>query len=583
VANLKKPQNLSDLHRRLEKVYSGFHQDVKTARSIYRKEFKNLPKLPAGVAIHRPSTGRNLADNLADQIRTDNPLVAFQERSTTHKHLQHKDLMQKWGQYIVDHLNEHTLIDPMEQVKKDLLVDAAACVKYTVNNDLLPKTPKRSDFKSNKAYEDALKEWNLADANTWAWDTRPIDILQVFPAPGRNSNPPFFLEVRKRFAYEVEQDYDGGEDEVGNKRPMWKDTGSDLMRSVTVLEYWDKDHYMMEIEGTTIYDKPNPYGVVPYAWSYNGLGRLDVSGDPRYYGESIFLPILGELEAEVRIKTAQDAQWQFHVFPRLITTLSPAAARSQFMKGPGAIIQIADMTQAPKWLEVQAPNPQMAGFLMEVKGTIAQRFPPQLTQRSPGVDAGIHQALLLGQALKPLLPIKQALNRIATKMLNGMAQQMIALEMKTNVFSTKRDSEKESTVSWRDFTHLNFEVKYEATDPAEDQRKLLTGLALLRVPGLLSRRTFRSTFAEQLKLSNDDEEKWVAVERTLDILASQGLLVEDAMHEVQERVAEEQAGAASAQAGEQIKGSRERGLEDAGAGPQEERPESGRGFDSAGV
>ena len=253
------------------------------------------------------------------------------------------------------------------------------------------------------------------------------------------------------------------------------------------------------------------------------------------------------------------------------------------MKGPGAIIQVSDMGQRPQWLEVQPPNAQMAHFLQEVKSTIAQRFPPSLTQNTPGVDAAVHQAMLLGQALKPLLPIKQALNKLATTMVNGMAQQMIAFELKTNVFSTTAKTDKEKTVSWRDVTHVNFEVKYEASDPAEDQRKLLTGLALLRVPGILSRRSFRETFAQQLKLSNDDEEKRVIVERTLDILSMQGLLVPDALHEEQAQAAE--AGAAGTQGvvNEQIAAARERGLEGQGAPPQENRPETDAGRDAAGV
>ena len=259
---MKKPQNLTEIKIRLEKVYSLFQQNVNTARGIYRKDFKNLPKLPQGVAIHRPSTGRNLADNLSDQIRTDNPLVIFHARGATQKHLKHKDDMEAWGQYIVDHIHEHTLIDPMEQAKKDLLVDSAACIKYTIANDLLPEPPKRADFDSKKAFEAALKEWQISDANTWAWDARPIDVLQVYPAPGRNTNPPFFVEVRKRYAYEVAMDYDGVEG-----RASWRDDGSDPLRLVEVIEYWDADHYIMEVEGKPVYDKANPYGVVPYAWA----------------------------------------------------------------------------------------------------------------------------------------------------------------------------------------------------------------------------------------------------------------------------------------------------------------------------
>ena len=201
MAKMKKPKDLHQLKVRLEAIYSDFRKDVETSRGIYRKEFKNLPRLPQGVAIHKSSTGRNLADNLADQILTNNPLVTFAARGSTQVQLKHKDQMEQWGQFIMERVSRETLIGPVEQVKTDLVVDGAACVKFTVNTELMPEVPKRADFDSDKKYKEGLKEWEVKDSNTWAWDVRPIDVLQVLPAPGRNSHPPFVLEVRHRFAY----------------------------------------------------------------------------------------------------------------------------------------------------------------------------------------------------------------------------------------------------------------------------------------------------------------------------------------------------------------------------------------------
>ena len=112
----------------------------------------------------------------------------------------------------------------------------------------------------------------------------------------------------------------------------------------------------------------------------------------------------------------------------------------------------------------------------------------------------------------------------------------------------------------------------------------MTGLALLRVPGLLSRRSFRETFAAALKLSNDEEEKRVIIERTLDLLSQQGLLIQDVMQEENELTTQSQAqgmigGLTAAMTG----GARERGLEEAGAPPQGNRPEVNEGFRAGGV
>lgn len=562
--HLAKPDNLTTLRNRLERIYGLTHARARRSRNIYREKY-NLVNLPEGVAVHQASTGRSLVDNLADQIRTDQPKVEFDAKGSSQKAQQHKELMQMWGSHIIKNIAIHVPVNPFDQVKRDLLIDAAACVKFTVDVERFPMAPDRADYKTAKAFAKAAKEWKEEAAHVWPFLVRPLDIMTVYPCPTTNQDPLYFLEVQRRYPEDVMGSYGVTDVDAGlyaftdPKKPR-SDAGN---RTVEWLEYWSDEHYIVEVDGERIIDKPNPYGAIPYAWEWNGLGRLDESGDPAWLGESMLEPIAGELEEEVRVKTAMGAQWQFHVFPRLITTLSAEKARGIFMKGPGGIISVTSMQDKPEWLVSPQPNETMFRYLLEIKQSIAARFPPSLMQRPSGVEAALHQALLLKQALTPLQPIKSALNKIATKVVRGLARQVASQELTMNVFGHYNKTEQTRMVGHQDFTDFNFNVSYEATDPAEDDRRLLTGLALLRVPGVLSLQTFREKFASALGISHFEEEQRIAIEQLWRMIVGSGALVAAVQDKLQEVTPEAQEGAlAAAQGAEQfVPGGREREVE----------------------
>lgn len=521
----KKPDSLKALYDALAPRYSTWHEKVKRSRDAYYRKFHNQIGLPEGVPVHESSTARNLVDNLADQLRTDEPRVVFDALGASKKAQDQRDLMVLWGQHILEGIDRESIISVWEQVKHDLIRDSAACVKFLVNMDALPEAPE-----DNKS----LKEWRTKRAATWAYEVWAVDPLQVLPAPGRRNPPAYVLERQQRLEEEVKEDYP--EYRTGEERGYKPSP----VRMVDWLEFWSEEYYICEVEGQRIIDKPNPYGFIPYAWEYNGLGRHDISGNLAFLGEPVLESIMGELEEEVRVKTAMSAQWQYHVFPRLITTLAAAVAKRMFMKGPGAIITVADMAQKPQWMEVTPPNQQMVNFLSEIKANIAARFPPGLNQREPGVEAALHQALLQGQATKPLQPIKNALNRLASTVVNGMARQAKAMYLDTSVWGRGDKAEKGRMVKAEDFTSFNFHVSFEATDAAEDDRKLLTGTAMLRIPGLLSYETFYEKFGLGLGVNYEEERVRVNTEAVIQQFIASGVLTEALVQEMQ---AQEQAAA----------------------------------------
>jgi len=225
------------------------------------------------------------------------------------------------------------------------------------------------------------------------------------------------------------------------------------------------------------------------------------------------------------------------------------------MVGAGSIIKYDPSRGKPEWLETPAPNPAMLQFLQELMGNIYKKASPVLTERPEGVDAGVHQAILLGQALKMLSPILRTLNSMGTDLLNGMAHQMNELGLSMNIRG--KQDEQDRMVSGGKFKHYNFRVEFESVDPVENDRRMLSGLALRRdradgLP-LISRHTFMDKYMKGIIENPDDEDVMVISEAVLAQLVASGALSQAAMANIGGGQEDQMAGAIE-QARGQVRG-----------------------------
>ena len=183
-----------------------------------------------------------------------------------------------------------------------------------------------------------FKEWAEDAMRKWPFVTRAIDPIAVFPAPEDRRPLSYIIEKQERTAGEIKLDY-----------PEWVDTDSknNPARRVEWLEYWDSDEYIVEVEGQNVIHKDNPYGFVPYIYEYSGMGRRHHSNDPAHLAIGVLTNIMGELEEEVRLKTAISVQTQMHVFPPILTTDDPQTVAEQFGVGPGKGHQTCNLIPHP--------------------------------------------------------------------------------------------------------------------------------------------------------------------------------------------------------------------------------------------
>ena len=519
---------LDDIISASEHYYSEAHQQMTDADNLYNQDFYLNIDLPENINVHKSSKATQIVDNLRDQIRVDEPVVVYRERSTKQKDQEHKAMMEMWGQGILAQLSQSGMLDPLGQAPHDLILRGAACIKIVVREDSLDDKPSKV---SKRAWESEM-------SHKPHFMLKPVDPLNCFPSPGNELT--YMVETQTRRVIDIRESYPHWKDPKAAK--LGRSLKDNPLREVEWVEFWTRDEYIVEVDGDRIINKPNPYGIIPYIYRYSGLGRYNADGNPKHLAVGILHSIQGELEAEIEVKTAMRAAWQYHVFPRLLTTDDPSQVAQQFQKGPGAVIKHAP-ERPPQWLDSPPPSQHMMQFLTSIDESIRRTIPSALMERQ--ADAGIHQAMLIGQALKIISPVKKALNAMGTEVLNKISHLMGWFDLPMSV-QGPREGDSSRMVHGRDFSHHQFEVTFEATDPSEDDRRMLSALAVKREPGLISRATYREKFLKGVIPNGEEEEEKIMAEAVVDQLVSSGMLVQQVMMQLQAQQQQE-ASAATAQ------------------------------------
>ena len=520
-------KQVTEIQANLERYYGRAHRQMERADKMHNQDFSGIIDVPYEIRVFLSSTAANIIDGYRNQIRTTEPTVNFYPNNHTRAAEKDAVLMKKWGYGMLERERLRGAIDPNLQCGFDLLLRGAACKKIVVDVDnMVGPAPKRA----TRAY----KDWETKATNCWPYISRAIDPLSIFPSPGDVKPLPFIIEKQKRPAGQLWEQY-----------PDWRDPkretkeGRNPARLVTWLEYWSKDEYIVEADGEVVFEKENPYGFVPYIFEWSGLGRAHSDGDPSHLAVGILTHILGELEEEVRLKTAISVQTQMHVFPPILTTEDPRKVAAQFGLGPGKVIRHPP-GNPPQYMNYPAPNENLSRFLDAIQQNISRLAGAALSGgRDPGVEYGVLQAQMVGQALTTIAPIRATLNGIATQTLNMMGTMVRKMDLNMTIKGTMETIEEPFSVQGSDFDHMSFDVSFEAVDPAENDRALMVGEALRRA-GDISQRTFWEKYLKHVIADPEQEYINLWEEAILQHLLQSGALSNVVMDEAMQAQLQQQ-------------------------------------------
>ena len=519
-----KPDDLNKLLNASKRHYSRMHAKMRRNKDVYNQKLRVYSELPEGVEPFKSSRGTGVVDDLAEQINLTNPDVTAREFGTSLNAKNKASLQRRWGEAQLEAIQVQ-----VGQVAQDMVMMGAGTMKWLLNPVVAMPVLRRFDETADD-HDLRMNVHTQQIQHEPTFIVQALDPISVYPSVSRGRLQ-YVIEEQERRAMDMWENYPGWTDPKAKK--LSKVQQDNPLRKVNWLEYWSwvytgeqwEGWYIVEADRERIIEVRNPYMQVPYAFEYSGLGRRDAEGDPFYEAKSILDKLEGDLEAEVRIKTAADVQWQFHVLPRLVVEgVNASDAAKMFNVKPGGVVE-RPPGGAFEWLDTPPPSKPMLDFLGMVQSDIDRRVNPALSgQRT--ADFGIQQALQLGQAMKSVSSIQGAVNTVAEKFLNGTASIMSSYDLGMDLYGTNQRAEKSRKIKGSDFKQYNFDVVYEATDPTEDQRKMLALLSVADRPGKLSNETFAKHVLADMIEDWEEEEARIFAEQVLEQMIQTGQLMQ---------------------------------------------------------
>lgn len=521
--------NVEDMKTQLESYHGEKIGNQRYDDLFYEQNSEALARehLPEDIEIYKSALATDVVDQVSDQLRTDEPSVIFGAITNSDKEMKRKARLEGWGKQTIIDDQFGQDIDAFSQGGKDLALRGEGIIKRLHNTNLSDE-PVLSDFKGRGRrdnFKEAKQKWQAEMAATSPLlPARAIDPLTCFIPPNAVNPLPYIIEHQRRRQIDIWDDYPDWQNELaakvwmqdGKELTVPKDELNDPLREVDWLEYWSKDRYIVIVDGIELFDKENPYGFVPYAHNYSGMGRSDARASSANKAASILSKIRGELLSEIILKTIMFELSQSYVFPRIRVPEGREDIIKSEMGHRGILTYDENNPRGPdaiQWLDPIPINPAVSGFLAEAQNAIARRVNPILSgQGNQDSEFGVLEALRIGQATKGIQEITTNLNRLATASLRQAAQMIIALDLKVTVTATAHNGGSDFVMKPVDLkTYKQLSVEFDAIDQLEQTRRQQAGMTLFR-GGAITRRTYHTKYLDDVIDDAIEEETQFGVE-----------------------------------------------------------------------
>ena len=545
-----KPENLKVLTQVQTTLYGGMHRQMDRMDKLYRQEYGGLlPILKEREMIHRSSRPTTLVDELADQIRTSEPVVDAMVFGSTQAAQEKATLQREWGQNQMEILLERGSMQAFQQFKRDLVGLGGAGLKITVPHHALTLIEQRRGEPHDEFMVRKERSENMQGRES-PFFVSALDPRTLYPSFSTDRLS-WMIERHMRTAQYMWDNYPEWHSKIVVDGKITKDKLDNPSRLVDWIEYWSWEYdferdewggwYIIEVDNVRIKEEVNPYECVPYVWRYGGLGRKTPGAMPEDLTQTVLQMVSGDLEAMIEVMTAMRLSYMLSVFPKVMVkgkkAKDTAAAMSQ---GPAAVVELPDTPNSVlKFMEHPQPNQTQLQFLNKIENDIDRKVNPALSGGQVG-DSGVHQSITTGMALKVIGPIRDQINGAGSELINKFALIARSLDISSTLQGVQGKT-RDREVKPADLTPIHLTSKFLATDPTEDQRAMLGALPVRRDEDM-SADTFRRKFMTFLD-DPDEEQAKIDEEKMMNRAWELGLFDEDVAAAVQRsRQDEEQAG-----------------------------------------
>lgn len=434
--------------------------------------------------VTRFMMARGQVDVTVDHIVPDHPAVKREPRKPTQEEQRKADLIEKFlNGWLIELCNESP--HPIKALVKMLCLRGEGWGKTLYDDDAAQRIadePKKRKGEKKEAFEARHLAWQADTANMVPFLMSFPDPMGIYASPRlRNGRPLNVIETYERLPSDVQESW-----------PDWEPkSGRTERETVTWIEWWEDDWRCFLADDKPVLKgdvQPNIYGFVPYRYGNAGYGIRTHTGAPEQLVRSCFHELKEVFVAQDRRASQIDsivALWAFH---RMITDLPTDQAKKliELDWTAGSVITLPEGALANNRFRIEqgeSPPPGLFAAMEMIQRRIDMSFPAVVRGATQaGVDTGYQQAIMTGQArLRFKGPLMAAEGMLAGMVADGLRLLETVHKKPITIYAVSAEGKarQAQVVRPEDIGgYYNCQVKLEASDPEENDRRQMLGLKL---------------------------------------------------------------------------------------------------------
>lgn len=410
-------EELLKLKKEMEdEIYHDLFEEFEIDDKFYSLDFRdelNLPEKFRSDAVILPTT-REVVGAAVNHVNPVFRRITVPRRSANPKATQQAQKLKKYYSALLNWFEKQPSTSPFRDANIFLNVYGKAEFKILWDAAKRPDKPKREQFDDDEEYEEALADWEMANAENMPYTLLVPHPSTVMPDPW-NDPPQWAIEHNDMRVGQVKALY-----------PNWaNESGKKLSDMVEVIEYWDKDARSVIADKQPALKTRDGSGLVrhkwrihPYICGASGLGYDDKDRNPekRYVG--LIRYIRGVITSESRAYSISDIVMKSEAWP--VRTIEGERAND------APVIKMDDygtLQPLPPGVTINSLKPELpAERLAEhqaiTNGIISSATAPRVVRglSQTGMRSGFDRQLAMGEARLQYDPIARAMERMLTEL-----------------------------------------------------------------------------------------------------------------------------------------------------------------------
>lgn len=494
-------------------VYAQMHRNMEDCHTMYNLDFEDRIDVPKGFKVYVPPTAYWIVQTGSNQLITDSPTVDVESVSDTEKAQKSADIEREFAEFLLKQMEIQNEVSPLKECAINICGSGMCVLKGPIFDIKAWRVLERKQGESESDYKERVKSDNIEKRSNFPFYYRAIDPRRFYPDPSGKRQ--FAFESYKRMALDVKSSW-----------PQWDGYSNDTpFKELDWIEGWHKDWRTYLADTKAIFSKdviPNLYGFIPYAWGYSGWGKTSPDGKPEERAVGLLNPIISALEEEARFKSAMGNHFRQNVYQPYA---KDPTIDGDFTMGPGEIIETPvknGLVDGIAPFPVARINPDtfpiLGSVLQDIQNTSASAL---LSGQGPNGDtSGYLQGILMGQGRIKFRPALNTLELMASTVIRNTLYLIKHVIKQPVPFAGGKIIRPDDIME-----PIIINVSLEPTDPAENDRKLKSGMDL-HSRKIISTRTMREDYAG---VSDVEESEQILIETIKAMPQYQALLLGEAM------------------------------------------------------